>query len=190
MHDIELGDRHFATQTQLVGGPTRYLVCVPAKFLSIPSDPLPSQFECQFVNSSCRWVINVAEVSSRGLLISKAHLLPGDRWNGHISNGSVFLVTVIPKQSPTGLGAVKEANSHGSWNLLVRQASILDRHHKLSILWIPAVSLSVSHSSAWQTSRRSGNMNIEGKVNSQFRCQVLDAPSSIESTLSSAKSLP
>ena len=156
-----------------MGGPLRYLVCVPQKFLSEKaiSDPT-SEYDGLFINSSSRWVLDIAEVSLKGLLISKAHLLPGDRYTGPIATGSVFLVTAFPKQHSNGIGSVRDP--HNACNLVIRQASILDRHHKLSLLWIPAVSLSVSHSSSWQSSRKSGD-SIDGK-SSHFRFQALDAP--------------
>lgn len=167
--------RRFATQAHAVGGPIRYLVNVPRNFIpEVPITDSQAGEECSFANCSSQWSLDVFEVTVRGLMLAKGSLLPGDRWTGSISSDSVFLISA--RRNRSAAHGVSEHEE--SYNLVVKQSSLLDRYHKLFLLWMPAVSVSVSYSSAFHSSRKSLDSSAGKASQAVFQIHALDAPSS------------
>jgi hypothetical protein len=178
---------HFATQTHRITGPLKYLVNVPQRFLQSTQHTqlahVDEKDNCVFVNCSSRWHVHVSEVVAGGLLLLKGVLLPGDRFAAVVAEDSVWMVSAFQQtKSSTAHGHAIVTPSTPLNTVFAYSKGMLDNHHKLSLLWIPGVSVSMSHSTVAQEPRRrrSSVSNQHIAVSKSFyypmQIQILDAP--------------
>lgn len=142
------GQWHFATQTHQSRGPQSYLVNVPAVFLRNSTGR--AREEGGFVNASSRWRLVVFELGPNGALIQRGVAPPGDRLTLPVCGDTVWVVSAAPD--------LKRPDETVFTITLRIPSELVDSAHKLSLLWMPGVSLAVSRSDRLRAPPLSGTL--------------------------------
>jgi hypothetical protein len=163
---------------------SHYIVNLPAIFIPpVPIVPMKSiDPNGVFVNCSSTLQLTVCEITVNGLLLTLQVLLPGDICPIVINHSRVYMVATAPINSKIARRNSDHTNSAYSnstlhLNMCLRLSdALLDNYHKLSVIWIPGTSVSVSRNGRYRRASSSGASNMIGvhTLNYFFQMQVLD----------------